>query len=103
MINDLDLRVGTIVEAREFSEARKPAYQLRIDVGPLGQMTSSAQITSYALDELPGKQVVVAVNLAAKRIAGFKSECLVIAAVDKDSVAHLLSPDPGSENGDQVA
>lgn len=75
----LDLRVGRILRAEAHERARKPAYKLWIDFGPLGQKTSSAQLSAlYPRAELAGRLVVAAVNLGARKIAGFTSEVLVL-------------------------
>lgn len=75
----LDLRVGRIVRAEASERARKPAYKLWIDFGPLGEKTSSAQLTSlYGPDELVGRLVIAAMNLGPRNIAGFTSEVLVL-------------------------
>src|ERR687884_20075 len=90
----IDLRVGTVLEAEPFPEARKPSYRLRIDFGPeLGVKRSSAQLTArYAPESLVGRQVVAAVNLGTRRIAGFASEVLVLGAVPGGGEVGLLAP-----------
>ena len=99
----LDVRVGEIVRAEPFPEARKPAYKLWIDFGELGTRTSSAQITSlYAADDLPGQQVVAVVNFPPKRIAGFRSDVLVLGALTGEGVV-LLRPERGVPPGSRIA
>ncbi|MGM0674455.1 MAG: tRNA-binding protein [Spirochaetota bacterium] len=99
----LDMRVGTVLSAEDFPEARKPAYKLRIDFGDLGVLQSSAQVTEvYRADELPGKQVVAVVNFEPKRIAGFKSECLVLGVDDAEGNVVLLQPERPLPNGNRV-
>ncbi len=98
----LDLRVGTILSAKEFPKAKKPAYQLEIDFGPLGILQSSAQITErYALEELKGKQLIAVVNIGTRMIADFESQCLVLGANEKDTVI-LLAPETKLPNGQQI-
>jgi len=99
----LDLRAGRVVEVEPFPEARKPAWKLTVDFGPVvGTLRTSAQVTNYTADELRGRLVVGAINLGRKRIAGFTSEFLVLGALAPDGTVHLLdvpaSPDvaPGS-------
>jgi tRNA-binding protein len=99
----LDIRAGTVVSAEPFPEARKPAYTLRIDFGGLGEKQSSAQITElYAAGELIGRQVLAVVNFEPKRIAGFKSECLVLGVDDADGNVVLLAPERPVPNGSRV-
>jgi tRNA-binding protein len=88
----LDVRVGRIVSATPHPEARKPAYQLRVDLGPLGVRTSCAQLTErYTPERLVGRLIVCAVNLGVRRIAGFASEVLVLGVPDAAGRVVLLS------------
>ena len=100
-----DIRVGTVVEALPFPEARKPAIKLKIDFGPeLGFKWTSAQVTAYYTPEdLLGRQVVAAINLGTKRIAGFTSEVLVLGAMDTPAAVNLLHPDRPAPNGSRIA
>jgi tRNA-binding protein len=100
----IDLRVGTIVEAQVFAEARNPAYKLLIDFGEeLGIKKSSAQITRlYQPEELPGRQVIAVVNFPVKQIANFFSECLVLGVVGNDKEVTLLTPDKPVKNGQKI-
>ncbi|MFV8281738.1 tRNA-binding protein [Christiangramia marina] len=101
----VDMRVGTILEAEELPKARKPAYKMLIDFGEeIGAKRTSAQITRrYAMEELPGRQVIAVVNFPVKRIAGFKSECLVMGVVGDETDVVLLSPDQKVPNGLRIA
>lgn len=99
----LDIRVGTILEAKEFEKAKKPAYQLKIDFGEeIGIKNSSAQITEkYQIEELIGKQILAVVNFPKKQIANFISEVLVLGTYSKEGVI-LITPDQKAENGDKL-
>lgn len=99
----LDIRVGRVIAAEPFPEARRPAYKLTIDFGPLGVKRSSAQITNlYRPEDLIGKLVVAVVNLPPKRIAGFPSEVLVLGAVFDGDKVSLLSPDHDVPLGSRI-
>lgn len=100
----VDMRVGVVTDAREFPEARRPAYRLWIDFGPLGVKRASAQITAhYRPEALIGRQVVAVVNFPSKQIGPFVSEVLVLGAYDEAREVILLHPDkavaPGSKIG----
>jgi tRNA-binding protein len=100
----LDLRVGTVLAAEPFPEARKPSIKLTIDFGPeLGIKRSSAQLTKrYTPDVLVGRQVVAAVNLGERRIAGFTSEVLVLGGMPDPTDVVLLQIDQAVENGTRI-
>ncbi|GGZ53128.1 MULTISPECIES: tRNA-binding protein [Mesonia] len=100
----IDMRVGTIIEVNDFPEARKPAYQLRIDFGEeIGIRKTSAQITKrYTKEDLLGKQTIAVVNFPKKQIANFMSECLLMGAVDGDEVT-IIQPEASIENGLKVS
>lgn len=96
----IDIRVGTIISAQHFEKARKPAYILEIDFGPLGFKKSSAQITAhYRLEELIGKQIIAVMNFPPKQIANVFSECLVMGVYESDGNVVLLGCDKIVENG----
>lgn len=102
--NKLDIRIGTVLKAKPFPEARKPAIKLEIDFGEMGVKRSSAQITKrYAPQQLIGRQVAAVVNFPPMRIAGFKSEVLVIGGVPEDGDVILLKPDEPVENGTKIS
>ena len=101
----VELRVGTIVAARAFPQARKPAYLLTVDFGPqIGLRKSSAQITElYDLEELPGRQVLAVINFPPKQIGPVMSECLVTGFHREDGAVVLAGPDSPVPNGTRLA
>lgn len=100
----LDLRIGTVIAAEPFPEARVPAIKLQIDFGELGIKRSSAQITKrYVPDDLIGRQVVAVVNFPPRRIAGYVSEVLVLGGVPEHGDVILLAPDQTAPNGTPIA
>lgn len=100
----VDLRIGTVVAAEDFPEARNPAIKLEIDFGPLGIKQSSAQITKrYKSEDLVGRQITAVVNFPPMRIAGYKSEVLVLGGVATEGDVVLLAPDEKVENGTKIS
>ncbi|HLR17169.1 MAG TPA: tRNA-binding protein [Alcanivoracaceae bacterium] len=102
---NVELRVGTIIEAQDSPEARNPAYRLRIDFGAeMGVKKSSAQITAlYSKEELLGKQIIAVVNFPPKQIGPMMSECLVTGFHREDGAVVLSTPDKPVPNGTKLA
>ncbi|MBX5476613.1 MAG: chaperone CsaA [Clostridia bacterium] len=100
----LDIRIGTVTRAEAFPEARVPAIKLWIDFGPLGEKQSSAQITRrYTPESMVGRQVVAVVNFPPKRVAGFRSDVLVLGGIPEEGDVILLRPDEAAPNGTPVS
>ena len=101
---NLDIRVGEILSAEVFEEAKKPAYILKIDFGQnIGVKKTSAQITNYDTSELIGFKCVGIVNLGDKQIGPIISQCLILGSTDSNGDVLLLKPSEGSMIGDKVS
>ncbi len=100
----VDIRIGTIVEAQPFPEARKPAFKLEIDFGPtIGVKKSSAQIVDrYRIEELPGRQVAAVINFPPRQIGKFMSEVLTLGFADAEGAVILFAPDTMVPNGSRL-
>lgn len=99
----VDLRLGTIIEAKLFEKAKIPAYKLKVDFGALGIKKSSAQITElYQPEDLMGKQVIAVINFPPKQIADFMSEILILGIKNKKEVV-LLKPHKPAKNGNKAS
>ncbi len=99
----VELRVGTIIEAFEFPEARNPAYKLKIDFGELGIKMCSAQITNhYTIENLIGRQIIAVVNFPKKQIGKFMSECLVTGFADENGDIVLANVEKIVPNGSKL-
>ena len=101
----LDIRVGRVVEASPLAAARRPSYRLRIDFGPAGIHQSAAQLPTTYPDpqSLVGRLVVAVVNFPPRRVAGWRSDVLVLGANTRDGRIPLLAPDEGAEPGDPIS
>lgn len=100
----VDMRAGRVIAVEDFPEARKPAWKLTVDFGPVvGHLRTSAQITNYSEDELMGRMVVGAINLGRKKIAGFTSEFLILGALDPDGTVRLLQLESEVQPGAPIA
>ncbi len=99
----IDLRIGTIIEVKDFEKARVPAYQLKVDFGDLGVKKSSAQLTSlYSIKDLQNKKVIAIINFKPKQIANFMSECLILGIQNGKDVV-LLQSQKNAKNGTKVS
>ena len=101
---NLDIRVGQILSAEVFEEAKKPAYILKIDFGnEIGIKKTSAQITNYQLDELVGVRCIGVINLGDKQIGPIISQCLILGSINENGDVLLLQPSPEADLGDKVS
>ena len=101
---NLDIRVGQILSAEVFEEAKKPAYILKIDFGnDIGIKKTSAQITNYQLYELVGVRCIGVINLGDKQIGPIISQCLILGSINENGDVLLLQPSPEADLGDKVS
>ena len=101
---NLDIRVGQILSAEVFEEAKKPSYILQIDFGnDIGVKKTSAQITNYQLDELIGVRCIGVINLGDKQIGPIISQCLILGSINENGDVLLLQPSPEADLGDKVS
>ena len=98
----VEMRMGKIVEVKDFPRARNPSYKVCVDFGDLGNRWSSVQITNYLVDELVGRAVICVVNMPARNIAGFKSEILVMGVPNEAGETILLQPSAEAVLGSEV-
>ena len=100
----VDIRVGTVIKADSFPEARKPAFKLLVDFGTdIGKRKTSAQITTnYTIDSLVGRQVAAVINFPPKQIGPFMSECLLLGFPDEQGEVVLISADKKVPNGGKL-
>ena len=100
----VDMRAGRVVAVEDFPEARAPSWKVSVDFGPvIGVLQTSAKVKNYTAEELQGRMVVGAVNLGTRRIAGFKSQFLILGALDPDGTVRLLQLEDSVEPGAPIA
>jgi tRNA-binding protein len=100
----VEMRVGTVLEVKDFPEAKNPSYQVKIDFGKFGIKKTSAQITKlYKKEDLIGKQIIAVTNFPPKQVANIMSECLILGVVLEDKKYVVLQPERSVENGLQIA
>jgi tRNA-binding protein len=99
----VELRVGRIIAVDDFPEARKPAFKLTIDFGPYGIRRSSAQVANYKKEDLLNRLIVAVTNFPPKQVGQFKSEVLVLGAINADDSVILIKPDDAAELGAPIA
>lgn len=99
----VEIRVGTIISAEKFEEAKNPAYKMMVDFGDFGMKKTSAQITKlYTPEEIIGKQVIAVINFPPKQIANIMSECLVLGAVGAHNEVTLIQSERKVPNGTRI-